>query len=289
MSRFRGQLALCLHVGKKSLFALWADNCLTQSAAISYYLIVSIFPLMLLIIGIAGFFLEPRQVQSQLLDWLHQYFPAGASEVFRKNIRATIEARNSVSVFGFIGLIWSSTLMFDAVNEAVNAAWGTREKVRFLTGKLKSLILILIFFLAISVSTFLTTQFALVSRFSLFMASLPGMKNVLDSGREALSWVLMFVPFVISVFAFGLAYRLLPQVRTTARDVWPAAIAAAILWEISKRIFVWYVVAHANYAQIYGPISAVLILMLWAYVSSLILSWGAELAAETWKIRRNLS
>ena len=289
ISGFFGFLPVCLRVGKKSFSDLWVDGCFTQAAAVSYYLVVSIFPLLLLIIGIAGFFLEPLQVQGQLLDWLHQYFPAVTREIFRENIQATIEARNSISVVGFIALIWSSTLMFDAINGAVNAAWGTREKVRFLTGKLKSLLLILVFLLATSASTFLTTQFALVSRFDFFMASLPGMKAVLHFGREAVSLAGMFVPFALTVFAFGLAYRLLPQERITVRDVWPAAIAAAILWEISKRIFVWYVVAYANYAQIYGSISAVLILMIWVYVSSLILSWGAELAAEIRQIRRNRS
>ena len=244
--------------------------------------------MLLLLIGIAGFFLEPREVQAQVLEWLSQYFPVGTRMIFRENIQSIIEVRNSISFFGFIGLLWSSTLMFDAIHEAVNTAWGTRGKTRFLTGKLKSLFLIGILVLAATTSAFLTAQISLISHLN-FLHALPHwVKWPLLLGQEALTYIGMLLPFFLSVIAFGLAYRLLPQAPTKIRDIWPAALAAAILWEISKRVFVWYMIVRANYSQVYGSISAVLILMLWAYVSSLILIWGAELAAGIWRTQRDM-
>jgi membrane protein len=282
-----GRLSGVFRICKKSCSDMVEDKCFTQAAAISYYLVVSIFPLLLLLIGVAGFFLEPQETQGKALEWLGQYFPTGTRVLFRENIRAIVEARASISLFSSLSLLWSGTLMFDAINEAVNAAWGTQGQVRFLSGKLKSLLLIFIIVLTAFISTLLTAQGSLILHFETFLAGLPGAESTLWAGRTMLSLLWWLVPFLISVVAFGLAYRLLPAERVVLRDVWPAALAAAILWELSKLGFVWYVTAHANYAQIYGSLSAVLILMLWSYVSAVILSWGAQLSAEIRKARRN--
>lgn len=263
------------------------DGCFTQSAAIAYYLVFSIFPLLLLLIGLAGFFLEPQQTQRQVLSWLAQYFPRGTRVVFRENIEAIVAARGSISVLSCLSLLWSGTLMFDAINEAVNAAWGTRGGAKFLAGKLKSLLLILLIMIAAVFSMLTTTQVALLLRFESALASLPGAQWPVAAGRHALAILGWLIPPLLSAFAFGLAYRLLPRTRVTVRDIWPAALVATVLWEISKRVFVWYVTARADYARVYGSLSAVLMLMLWAYVSALILSWGAELSAEMWKARRD--
>lgn len=285
--RIDGRLSRILLLCRNSCSGMLEDKCFTQAAAVSYYLVVSVFPQLLLLIGVAGFFLEPQDTQRKVLGWLGQYFPTGTRVVFRENIQAIVAARSSISILSSLSLLWSGTLMFDAINEVVNAPWGTEGQVRFLTGKLKSLVLIFVIVLAAVISMLLTTQVSLILRFESFLAGLPGAEWPLWAGRTIFLFLWGLVPFMFSVGAFGLAYRLLPRVHVTIRDIWPAALVAAVLWELSKRGFVWYVTAHANYAQIYGSLSAVLILMLWVYVSALILCWGAELSAETWKARRN--
>jgi len=262
---------------------LWMDGGFTHAAAISYYFIVSIFPMLLVLIGAAGFFLEPEELQNAVLGWLGQYFPAGTRTVFRDNIDAIIASRGSMSVLGSAVLVWSCTLMFDAINQAVNAAWGMRGNARFFSDKLKSLLLVGVIVVAALFSTYLTTRTALLGRFQSLLETFPMLERSLVFGREATG---VLIPFCLSVAAFGLAFRLLPRLRISVRDVWPAALATAVLWEVSKRVFVWYLTDHAEYRQIYGTISAVLVLLIWAYVSSLILAWGAGLTSEIWKMRR---
>ncbi|MBN2242131.1 MAG: YihY/virulence factor BrkB family protein [Acidobacteria bacterium] len=285
--RAESAVALALSLCGKAFRDLWVDGGFTQAAAISYYLVVSIFPMLLLLIGVAGFFLKPQDIQQEVLSWLSQYFPTGTRVVFRENIQSIIEVRGSVSVAGFLVLLWSCTLLFDAINQAVNAAWGTWANSRFFMDKFKSLLLICVIVIAAVFSAFLTTHVALEPRLEALMEKYPFMDRALYQGREAVASLMgMLIPFVLSVGAFGLAYRLLPRVRISTRDVWPAAVVAALLWEMSKRGFVWYLTEYTEYRQIYGSISAVLVLMLWAYISSLILAWGAELTAEIWKERR---
>jgi len=287
LHRCQRALSVAFSLSVESIKSLWSHGCFTRAAAISYYLIVSIFPLLLLLIGIAGFFLEPREAQAQVLEWLSRYFPTGTRVLFRENIQAVIEARNSISFFGFIGLVWSSTLMFDAIHEVVNAAWGSGGKTGYWIGKLKSLLLVGFIVLGATISVFLTTQIALAHRLEVFQNLPHWMVRPFLFLEQAVSYPGALLPLALGVLVFGLAYRLLPQADVGIRDIWPAAVTAAILWEISKRIFVWYMTAQADYAQVYGSIGAVLILMLWAYLSSLILAWGAELAAGIWRLRRS--
>jgi len=278
-------LHLALKLCGKSFRDLWMDGGFTQAAAISYYLVVSIFPMLLLLIGVAGFFLKPQEIQQEVLGWLSQYFPTGTRVVFRENIQAIINTRGSMSILGFLLLLWSCTLMFDAINQAVNAAWGMRGNSRFFMDKFKSLLLICVIVTAAFVSTILTTRSALITQFESFLETFPFLRGPMDLGKEATG---VLIPFFLSIVAFGLAYRLLPHLSISIRDVWPSAVFTAFLWEVTKRGFVWYLTDHAEYRQIYGSISAVLVLMIWAYVSSLILAWGAELTSEIWKTRRKL-
>jgi membrane protein len=267
----------------KAFRDLWMDGGFTQAAAISFYFVLSIFPMLLLLIGVAGFFLKPEYIQDEVLGWLSQYFPTGTRMVFKDNIEAIIEARRSTTLLGSIVLLWSCTLMFDAINQAVNAAWGMRGNSRFLMDKFKSLLLIFVIVVSALFSTFLSTRMTSIARFEIRLEEFSNL------GREAIALAGMLIPVFLSVGAFGLAYRLLPRVRISIRDVWPAAILSAFLWELSKKGFVWYLNEYTEYKQIYGSISAVFILMLWAYFSSLILAWGAELTSEIWKERRKIA
>ncbi|MEJ2109560.1 MAG: YihY/virulence factor BrkB family protein [Acidobacteriota bacterium] len=261
------------------------DGGFTQAAAISYYLVVSIFPMLLILIGIMGYWLRTQEIRTEVLGWLSQYFPPITRVVFQENLQSLIEVSGQLSLMGIVVLLWSCTLMFDAINQAINAAWGMRGNSRFFLDKFKSLVLISIIVAAALVSIFLTTRNATPPPYEEILQAFPFLQWPLDLGREA-SGILL--PFFLNVCAFGLAYRLLPRVRISIKDVWPAAFSAAILWEASKRGFVWYLTEHAAYRQIYGSISTVLVLMIWAYVTSLILAWGAELTAEIWKERRKV-
>lgn len=283
--RFNEIILLSLRLCGKAFRDLWMDGGFTQAAAISYYLVVSIFPMLLLLIGISGYFLRTQEIRVEVLGWLSQYFPPITRVVFQENLQSLIDVSGSLSLMGIVVLLWSCTLMFDAINQAINAAWGMRGNSRFFLDKFKSLVLISIIVAAALVSIFLTTRNATPPSYEEIIQAFPFLQWPLDLGRE-ISGIL--IPFLLNVGAFGLAYRLLPRVRISIKDVWPAAFSAAILWEASKRGFVWYLTEHAAYRQIYGSISTVLVLMIWAYVTSLILAWGAELTAEIWKERRKV-
>jgi membrane protein len=90
--------------------------------------------------------------------------------------------------------------------------------------------------------------------------------------------VFALVSFLITLLLFVLVYRFMPRVSVTVRDALPGALLAGILWEVAKYGFAWSV-NYFHYDQIYGSVGAVVAVLTWSYVSSLILLFGAQLTA----------
>ena len=84
---------------------------------------------------------------------------------------------------------------------------------------------------------------------------------------------------------FLLIYRVAPNTKTYWRYVWPGAVVAAVLFEIGKGIFVWYLENLATHSVIYGSLTSVMALMLWIYLSSLAMILGAEISSEYSRLR----
>lgn len=273
------------YVAKRSVADLWANKGFTHAAAIAYYAIVSLFPLFLLLISAVGFALKGDS-QQQVLALGSRYLPAGSLKFVRENINAVVESRDSLTVFGLLGLIWSASLMFDAINEAVNVAWGVTHPERFLVSKLKSITMVFLLVLFVMVSIALTTQAALFERFGSLLLRNPLGHWLWGLGSHAFSLLGRAVSVILTILAFITAYLYLPRLRVNLGDVVLGAVGAGICWELSKQAFVWYVTAVADYSKVYGSISAVLILLIWAHFSALILIWGAEFASEYSKYRK---
>jgi membrane protein len=262
-----------------------ADKGFTHAAAIAYYAILSLFPLILLFISAAGFVLK-GDFQQQVLALASRYLPGGSLGFVRDNITAVIQSRGSLTVLGVVGLIWSASLMFDAINEAVNAAWGVTHPERFLVSKLKSITMVFLLLLFVLGSVALTTQAALFDRFGALFLRSPLSEWLWNFGNYALSLLGYVSSIMLTVTAFVLTYLYLPRRTVQLQDVALGAIFAGVTWELSKQVFVWYVTTVADYGKVYGSVSAVLILLIWTHFSALILIWGAELSSEFSKLKK---
>ncbi len=96
-------------------------------------------------------------------------------------------------------------------------------------------------------------------------------------GNAVWQFVFALASLFVTVALFALVYRLVPNGRVTLRDTLPSAFAAGLLWEAAKYIFAWSL-QYFHYDQIYGSVGAVVAVLTWSYVSSLILMFGAQLS-----------
>jgi membrane protein len=237
-----------------------------MAAGVSYYAFLSIFPLLLGLIAIFGFFLPSENLQDKLLKFVGDNIP-GASSILKQNIANIIELRGTVGVLSIIILLWGASAMFSAVSLAINRAWDIRRYRRhFFVRKAGELGMALstgiLFLLSVGTSAVISI---LREVFNLPAADL----IIVNVGSRVVSFMLILAVFL-------LLYKLVPNTRTYWRYIWPGALLAAILFEVARSLFVFYVENFANYQLLYGSIASIIILLVWIYYSAFIMILGAE-------------
>lgn len=246
-----------------------------KAAGVAYYAILSIFPLLLGLIAVFGFFLPSVNLQEELLKFVGDNIP-GATNILKQNIASIIELRGAVSVLSVVLLFWSASVMFSAVSLAINRAWDIRRYRRSFFIR-KGSELGMAFGIGILLLLSLGTS-AIVSILRRVL-NLPAADLIIINVG---SWL---VAFLLILAVFLLLYKLIPNTKTYWRYVWPGALLAGILFEIARTLFVFYLENFANYQLIYGSIASIIVLLVWIYYSAFIMILGAEFAFQYGRMR----
>ena len=245
------------------------DHAKDLAAAIAFWVFFSIFPLLIGTLSAAGYFLRSAEVQARIYDVVIDMFP-GSAGLVQGNLDAVIQYRGTMSWVGIVGLLWTASKGFGAITRAVNRAIGAKRSHNFLLSKLRY------FSMAVAVSVLaiasvgITVAFDIVLESS-FLVQRLGLEGVEISRLK--SWVLSFGLIFLT---FALIYKLAPYIKVRWRQVVPGAMLAAMLFEIVKTAFVVYLDRIADFEAIYGSLSSIIVLLLWLYLSALILVLGAE-------------
>jgi len=259
-------------------------NAAHVAAALAYYTVFSLFPLLLAMIAAGSFFLDGELVQSQVVRSVSQVIPV-SEQVIESNVEQVLERRGTVGVVGILGLLWSGTGVFTVLVGHINRAWKEAEARGFVEQRLLGLGIGLIGMLAALLSlSLLSTPLLNV---------LPRLNDVL--GRDfpildTLLWTLMAsgVPALVAFIVFLNLYRWVPKTTVGwAEAAWGAGFVT-LAWEAAKRGFAWYVSSDlVQYRLVYGSLGAVVALLLWIYLSSWLLLFGAHLSAAIARSRRS--
>ena len=258
------------------------DDVSHMAAGVAYYALFSIFPLLLGLIAVMGFFLEPDQVEARVQDMTSGFLP-GSEQLVADNISAVIGFRGALGVFSLLGLLWSGSAMFGALNRAINRAWDIHTDRPIYINKPRQLLM------AMSVGALFTISLssAAVVRTSedLERLDIPVLSLFAHTAGQI---ALQVISLSLMIVIFLMIYKFMPNTKTYWKYVWPGAITGALLFELAKNLFIVYLGRWASYQNVYGSIAPVIVLLLWAYVSSLILLLGAEIASEYERLKHNL-
>lgn len=253
-----------------------------MAATISYYAFLSLFPLLLFVISLLGFFLESSRVQQEILVYVDSVFPASV-ELIRSDLQAIVREREGVGLIGLLGLLWTGTAIFSALEYALNTIWSVLTPRHFLKHYLLAFLLVLAGALLVLVSLIATS----------LVSSLKGLFfHYASDARASLSLLLPFVSVLVglatSMAIFFLTYFVVPNVYHRWKDVWLGATVGGLSWETAKYAFSWYLSTLARYRLLYGTLGAAIALLVWIYISALILLFGAELnlGYQNFRLRR---
>ncbi len=244
------------------------------SASISFYAILSFLPFMILMTSIFGFFVASSQeALREISEFITRLLPVTATDTVELFF-STIKGRTIYGIIGLIGLLWASQRIFSELEYSLNKIWRCYDSRTILKSKLFALTSVPVGILFVLASMFIT---------SLLRAAQRGTIPVLNFSLVDLPLIGQILPVLIPIFLstllFTAVYYLLPGKWNHFQNAFIGASVAAILWEVAKWLFEYYVKSFGKDLTIYGSFTSVALLFLWVYYSSFVFLFGAEVGS----------
>ena len=263
-------------VVKRTLREYRADNLGDLAAALTYYAVLAIFPMLIVLVSLLG--LLGQSVTQPLIDNLAKVAPGAARQIFTSavhNIQANQGTAGVLFVVGLAGALWSASGYIAAFMRASNVIWDVEEgRPIWRTIPLR---------LAVTLVT------VLLLTFSALAVVLTGglarqLGKVIGAGSTAVTvWDIAKWPVLLIIVAAILAilYYTAPNVRQPGfRWVTPGGVLAVILWVVASAAFALYVANFSSYNKTYGALASVIVFLVWLWITNLVILLGAELNAE---------
>ncbi len=249
------------------------NDLFTPAAAMSYFGLLTLFPALLVFLFISN----NAAAGSEMLARIVEVYP-GSSDFLRTTVRSLKDVSVGVVISCVVVVLWAGSWVFAVVERALNRLWGTRPRT-FLHGRALTLGMIGVVGLVLVVSVFITSILVGLQQLAeeLPIRIVSRSRWLTMVGNAFWQTIFLLAGTFVTITLFTLVYRLVPNGRVTLRDTLPSAIVAGLLWEISKYVFAWSI-QYFHYDQIYGSVGAVVAVLTWSYVSSLILMFGAQLS-----------
>lgn len=252
----------------KSITAFIKDDCFYLSAAISYFLIVALVPLSLLIVSLFGYFLGQNQdIYQFALSRLISFFPTVTSGI-------TNELRNiiiykgisliTLLIYGFISL-----QLFYSIEHAMNAIFKVPKKRHFLLSIFWTIFTVTLLIIFLFLSFALSSAVGLLKGYSLNIIGI-------EVGYKAGIFFKYIVPFILVLSTFTAIYVIMPAVKVSLKNAFKGALFVTILWELAKHFFTWYAKSVIHFGTIYGSLTTFILFLLWMYYLSCIFLLGGE-------------
>jgi membrane protein len=260
------------------------DECPVRAAALSYYVVFSLPPLLILILLIASALFDPAEVQRALTEQMGGFMGAqGAQEI--GTIMQEAErpgGRGLKAVLGIAAILFGATGSFIQLQSALNRAWEVEPDPR--QGGIKNMIFkrILSLGMVLGIAFLLLVSLAL----SAALTAIGGLiGRMIPGGSEVVAQIFNFVlSFVVITALFAAIYKVLPDAKIAWKDVWVGAVVTALLFTIGKFLLGLYL-GRSNPGEAFGAAGSLALLLVWIYYSSMIVLFGAEFT-QAWAIRK---
>ncbi|MDR9457850.1 MAG: YihY/virulence factor BrkB family protein [Salegentibacter sp.] len=250
------------------------DNVGIVSAGVAFYAFLAIFPALMALISIYGLAMNPENVQSQI-SYLSNMMPEQAFSIVEAQINEFTSTSGKAlswgTTLGIIFSLWSANKGTKSLFTGVDIAYNTNNTRNFIRQNALTLLFTFGAVLILILSMVLIVIFpALVDQL--------GLPERIESLITWLRWVILAL---LVVFFLGIVYKYAPvRPNPSFQMVFPGSLVATLIWLAASWGFSYYVSNFGSYGEVYGSISAVVILMLWLLLTSWMVLLGAELNSE---------
>ncbi len=258
----------------KQSFSGWnKDQATVWCAALAYYTLFSIGPLLLIILSIVGFVFSKNNLEANIFGQIESLLGSDGAKMMESVIANSKNTSSSILglVSGLITLALGAIGVFAQLQQMLNKIWGVTQKPKsglmpFIESRLLNLSLVGVIAFLLLVSLLISTFIASIGTY--FKYLLPFSPFILES-------INLITSFVVISILFGFILKVLPDVELKFKDVWLGAILTSVLFTVGKTLIGLYI-GNNGVASSFGAAGSIIVLLLWVYYSSQILFFGAE-------------
>lgn len=259
----------------RTLGAFMENDLTTSAAAVSYFSMLALFPLLILLLSLGNQIIGPEAVEKYIIGQALQLLP-GTHTFIRKNLESLTNISPDIIVSCIAIVLWAASWLFTVIEKALNRIWGTYPR-SFLHGRAVNFAVMSLVFAMLGVTALLV---AIASAIRAAANEIPLTLGPALSALSGYFWQLIFMlgSLLITVVLFTIVYKWLPNAAVSLREAAIGATLAGVMWEIAKYTFA-YLIPYFHYDLLYGSIGAGVALLTWVYLSSVIMLLGAQFTA----------
>jgi len=266
------------HAAWLALRRLGQSDDLTFASSIAYYALLSLFPLLLLLFSLLGRVTADPLYRTALIDLVLQYFPEGVDFV-TDQLDEVQRTRVGLGIAGILVIVWTALGVFRAISSAVNHAWNVEMRRSFLKHQASAFlmlvaagVLMLVALLFVSLAEMMSTTW-----FGRVLDEVPGLAQVTGIALQSPGTLLLVVVVALILY-------FVPNTTVRVGDIWLGAVLTGVLWRLALEGFSWYL--FLGVGSVRGSVTAIVVFLLWIYVSAVILIYGVEFSAAYARLRR---
>lgn len=258
----------------ENTFSEWSeDKALRLAAALAFYAILSLAPLLTIVIAISGFVFGQEAARGQIVTQVRGLVGDQSAQVIQTIIENANRSGGSTvaTIEGIMILIFGATGMFIQLRDAMNTIWDVKPRPgRGILGAIKGQLSSFAMVLGLG---FLLVVLLAVSAWLTIVGSYVG--GIAQRYNLLLQAINILISFVAITFIFAMIFKFVPDIEVAWKDVWIGAAITSLLFTIGKFLMELYL-SHSSIGSAYGAASSLIILLLWIYYSANILLLGAE-------------
>jgi membrane protein len=247
------------------------DDIPGMAAQLAYFFLLSLFPLLIFLVTLLPYL---SITQDYLMSYIRDFAPGESMALIETSINEVMMNKNGKLLsFGIIGTLWSASNGINAIVSAFNKAYDVKESRSFVVARGIAILLTIGMILVIVVALLLPV---FGKQIGVFLFAKFGFSNQFLAGWNALRWLIS--PLFLFIIFTGL-YWIAPNHKLTCLSAVPGAIFSTIGWAITSLSFSFYVGNFGTYTATYGSIGAIIVLMVWFYLSGFVIILGGEINA----------
>ncbi len=254
----------------------YEDDVAGNSAQLAYFFLLSLFPFIIFLLTLVAYL--PFKVES-VLNLVDRYAPGETMDFIKQNVSQLLENKNgSLLSIGLIGTLFAASNGINAFVRVINKSYEIKETRPFFIARFISIVLTIAIFLVVIIALLLPVFGKIIGTYLFsFLGFSDEFLQLWDTLRWAFSFFVMF-----SALLF--LYKLAPEKRVTFSEAFPGALFATLGWQFSSLAFAFYVEKFGHFATTYGSLGVVIVLMIWLYISAMIIILGAEMNATLYRM-----